>query len=65
MGGGAVELQTEVRCSSEIAEHSLDKLKVRCPGRMHEQADLLHCISDVGSGEGEVLEGACYAAIEG
>jgi hypothetical protein len=30
MGGGAVELQTEVRCSSEIAEHSLDKLKVRC-----------------------------------
>ena len=44
-----------MQCPTDVPENPLESSEMRLPWIMHVQTDLLNSISDVWSGEGEVL----------
>jgi hypothetical protein len=50
-GGGASQVEVEVHEASQIAQDTLDHIKVRIPEIMHMKANLLDGVGDVGVGE--------------
>jgi hypothetical protein len=51
-----VKEQAIVHSAAEVAEEALEGSEVGLPRIMHMKAQLLNCISDVRSSEGEVLQ---------
>jgi hypothetical protein len=44
MSGRPMQFEAEMRCSFDVAQNALDKLKMRLARIMHEQAHLLNGI---------------------
>jgi hypothetical protein len=51
-----VQLETKVQCPLEVADDTLDQVKMRLSGSMHVDACLLDCMRDVGVRQSEVLK---------
>jgi hypothetical protein len=62
-GWGAVELKTVIKSALNVLENPLDQGEMRLPWVMHIEANLLDGISNVRSGECEILQGAQEAMI--
>ena len=48
-----------MKCASDVAQDTLQCSKVRLTRIVHMQANLLNNVSDIRSGESEVLQGTC------
>jgi hypothetical protein len=63
-GGRLVNLETKVGSALYIAQYAFDELKVRVSRIMHEEANLLDGVGEVGTCEGKVLESTSKASVE-
>ena len=55
--------QAKVHSASDVAEETLQRSKVRLPGIMHMETDLLSSVGEVRPGEGEVLQSASQTPV--
>jgi hypothetical protein len=53
-----------VRCALQISQNTLHEKQISGGGSVHEEAELLYIIGNVGACEGEILQGSSEAAIE-
>jgi len=57
------EVKTKIQSALKVAENALHSAKMRLSRVMHIEADLLNSISNVRTGEGEILKCSSNAAI--
>jgi hypothetical protein len=61
--GRMVHSQTKIRGALKISQNAFKSSKVRLPGIMHIEANLLNCKSNVRTCKGQVLKGSYQTAV--